>query len=385
MRGHIKQRSRGSWSVVINLGRDLEGKSRQKWYTVHGTKREAEKELSKLLHELEHGIYVEPHRMTVAKYLEKWLSDYAEAAVAPKTYERYAEICTNHLIPALGAIPLAKLQPLQIQSYYSKAQREVGPMGRKLSKQTVLHHHRIFRSALKQAVKWQLIVRNPADAVEPPAPERKEMVALNEHDTAELLKVAEGSRLYAPMLLAVTSGLRRGEVLGLHWADVDLEKGTLSVRHAVEQTRKGGVRLKQPKSKKSRRTVALLGILLPALRRHKTTQNEDKLRAGAAYTDTGLVFAADDGEIWNPDAFTKAYRDLVRRTPFKRVRFHDLRHTHATQLLRQGIHPKVVSERLGHSTIALTLDTYSHVLPRMDESAAAKLNAALRDAIGDTD
>jgi len=385
MRGHIRKRGQRSWAIVIDLGRDVEGKRRQKWHTVHGTKRQAEKELARLLHELEHGIYVEPHRMTVGEYLEKWLSDYAAAAVAPKTYERYAEICRNHLVPALGAVPLTKLQPLQIQSYYSKAQREVGPMGRKLSKQTVLHHHRILRSALKQAVKWQLVVRNPADAVEPPSPDRREMIALDEQDTATLLKLADGSRLYAAMLLAVTTGLRRGEILGLHWADLDLEKATLSVRHAVEQTREAGTRLKSPKSKKSNRTVALLEICIPTLRRHKAAQGEEKLRAGADYTDRGLVFAGEDGEIWSPDTFTKAYRDLVRRTAFEHVRFHDLRHTHATQLLRQGIHPKVVSERLGHSTIALTLDTYSHVLPGMDENAAAKLDVALRAAMDRTD
>ncbi len=352
------------------------------WHTVRGTKRQAQEELVKLLHQVGQGAYVDHQRLTVGSFLEKWLVDHAASAVTGKTYERYAEICRRHLTPALGHLPLSKLQPLHIQDYYARALRSGALKGGCLSPQTVLHHHRVLRAALHQAVRWQLIVRNPADAADPPKPDRKEMRALSEEQTARLLQLAEESRLYTPILLAVATGVRRGELLALRWQDVDFEHGTIAVRRAIEQTRTAGIRFKSPKTARSERTVALPSLCVAALRRHKAEQSARKLSLGSAYQDLDLVFAAADGTVWKPDVLTRAYRSLVAGTEFAGLRFHDLRHSHATQLLRQGIHPKVVSERLGHSTIGITLDTYSHVLPGMQEQAASKLDSALRTAMG---
>ncbi len=383
MKGHIRNRGKNSWAIVLDLDRSPEGRRRQKWHAVRGTKRDAERELARLLHELNTGAYVEPARMTVGEYLERWLADYAKNNVAAKTFERYAEIVRIHLKPAFGYLRLPKLQPLHIQGYYSKALSEGRRDGKGgLSAQTVLHHHRVLHGALRQAVRWQLLPRNPADAVQPPRPVRKEMKALDEAGTVSLLKAAKSSRLHRPIFLAVTTGLRRGEFLALRWDAVDLDRGVLSVREALEQT-KEGVRFKQPKTRGSRRTVDLPGLIVEELRRHKVEQAEQKLSLGPAYQDHDLVFPEPDGRPWAPDRFTSAFSALVCRAGMKGLRLHDLRHTHATQLLSQGVHPKIVSERLGHATVAITLDTYSHVLPGMQEEAAQKIDASLRLAIHD--
>jgi len=380
MTGSIKKRSEGSWTLIISLGKDpLTGRRRQKWYTVRGNKKAAEAELTRLLHELNTGSYVEPSRSTLAEYLERWLES-VKVKVAGKTFERYDDIVRRHLIPGIGSVKLCQLQPLQIQQYYSNELlkgRADGSGG--LSAQTVLHHHRVLRSALGRAVKWQLLVRNPAEAVEPPKPQRKEMRALNEAETAWLLHAAMGTRLYVPLALAVTTGMRRGEFLPLQWSDLDLGNRVAFLRRSVEQT-KQGVRFKSPKSKKGR-TIALLPLAVEILKEHRRHQLNLRRVLGDAYHDLDLICSCEDGSIWAPDAFSSSFVGFARRAGLKGVRLHDMRHTHATQLLRQGVHPKVVSERLGHSNIGITLDIYSHVLPGMQEDAAQKLEGVLRYAI----
>lgn len=302
-------------------------------------------------------------------------------SLAGKTHERYAEIVNRHLVPAFGRTVLPNLQPIHIQAYYSQA-LESGRLDRKggLSAQTVLHHHRVLHGALHQAVKWRLLARNPADAVEPPKPEQKEMRALDEDRSAWLLAVAQGNRLYIPILLAITAGMRRGEILALRWIDVDLINNVIHVPRSLEQTNLG-VRFKEPKKRKSRRPISIPLLLAEALQLHRQQQNEFKKALGAAYKDNDLVCCYDDGRIWVPESFTSLYFKFTRRVGVK-VRFHDLRHSHASQLLRAGVSAKVVSERLGHSAIGITLDTYSHILPGMQEEAAARMNSALRIAMG---
>jgi integrase len=380
MRGHIRQRGKRSWAVVLDLGRDANGKRRQKWHPVKGTKKDAQREAARLLHTINTGAYVEPSRMTIKEYLERWLKDYAATNVSAKTRERYEEILKIHVFPALGHHLLAKLQPLHIQMCYSEALQKGHKDGKGLSAQTVLHMHRVLREALQQAVRWQLLARNPADAVEPPRPQRREMKCLDEASTAGLLEAAKGTVLHLPILLAVTTGMRRGEILGVRWQDVDLDAATLSVRQSLEQT-KLGLKFKPPKTQKGRRVVALPKMTVEALRRHEVKQKEYKLHLGPDYNADNLVCPKTDGSRWPPDSFTSSFSDFIRKAKLPVVRFHDLRHTHATQLLREGIHPKVVSERLGHSTVGITLDVYSHVLPDMQEEAARRIDMMLKAAI----
>ena len=274
MKGHIRKRGKSSWAIVLDLGRDGAGKRHQKWHTVRGTKKDAERELARLITEINTGDYVEPSRMLVREYLERWLRDYAEHSVSPKTYERYDEIIRSHIVPALGGYELSKLRPLHIQGFYTAAitsGRKDGNGG--LSAQTVLHFHRLLHRALGQAVRWQLLARNPAEAVEPPRPQRTEMRALDDAQIALLLKSLEGSRLHAPVLLALSTGLRRGELLGLRWRDIDLERGCLTVNCSVEQT-KQSLRFKIPKTERSRRMVALPSFAVDMLRAHKRAQTE---------------------------------------------------------------------------------------------------------------
>ena len=381
MRGHIKKRAKDSWSIVIDLGRDSAGKRKQKWHTVKGTKKDAQAELSRLLNELNTGEYVEPSRMLVSEYLKRWLKDYAEPNVSPKTSERYAQIIRDNINPALGNYQLSKLKPLHIQSFYTDcltSGRKDGKGG--LAAQTVLHFHRLLRKAFLQAVKWQLLARNPVDAVEPPRPQRTEMNAINETETALLLDRLAGSALFPPVLFAVTTGLRRGELLALRWKDVDLEEGRITVNQSLEQT-KAGLRFKTPKTERSRRQVPLPSVTVELLKEHKRKQNEERLRLGLVYHNADLVFPRPDGSAMAPDSFSTNFAAFIRRSGLKHIRFHDLRHSHATQLLLQGVHPKIVSERLGHSNIGITLDTYSHVLPGMQEDAVLKIDASLRLAI----
>ena len=372
------QRSEGSWSLWIELGSDASGKRRQKTVTVRGTKRDAQRELNRILHELDTGSFVDPAKMTVAQYLERWLADYAKVNVSPKTYEGYEEFIRVHLVPAFGAHPLPKLTPLHIQNYYSRALqtgRRDGKGG--LSARTVLHHHRVLREALQLAVRWQLLVRNPADAVEPPRPEKKEMQVLNADQIGHLLSVASRTRLYVPVLLAVATGMRRGEVLGLRWQDVDLKNGMLSIRQSLQQT-KEGTSFKQPKTQKSRRMVALPPSVVEELRRHQAAQTDQRQLMEGGYQNHDLVVAHPDGCPFSPGGLTHAFADLIAGTGLPRVRLHDLRHSHATHLFREGVHPKIVSERLGHATVGITLDVYSHVLPGMQAEAALRIDAALR-------
>lgn len=384
MKGHIRQRGEKSWSVVICVGKDDHGKPRYKWHTVHGGIRKAQEERNKLLNELATGTYVEPSPMSVQKYLESWLVSYAQIKVASKTFERYKEIVDKHLIPALGEIPLCKLQPLDIQQYYSTALASGRKRGGRLSAQTVLHHHRVLKHALRQAIRWRLLVHNPADAVEPPRPAEHEMQVLDETQTAVLLKAVEDTSLHIPVLLAVTTGMRRGEILALRWADVDLNAGTLSVQQSAEQTKAGGIVFKQPKTRRSRRVVALPPIVTAALKKHRATQARARLQVGTEYKDHDLVCALWNGMPRSPGALTRAFIKLMPKLNLPRVRLHDLRHGHATLLLRQNIHPKIVSERLGHSTIGLTLDTYSHVIPGMQEEAAERIDSVLKAALRKT-
>jgi integrase len=380
MKGHIVKRSDTSWSLVFDLGVTPEGKRKQKWVTVKGTRRDAEKELTRLLHELDSGSYVDPSKQTVAQYLQYWLDNYARTNVTGKTFDGYYEIATLHLVPALGRHRLSELKPAHIQAYYTRALTS----GRRqkaggLSARSVLHHHRVLRNALQQAVKWQMLARNPADAVVPPRPERPEMRTLNEDEAVKLLATVEGTHNWIPILLAITTGMRRGEILGLRWQDVDLVAKTLCVRQTLSLTRAGLV-FKPPKTKKSQRTITLPEFVVDALRWHHEEQIREREVFGASYEDHDLVVAQATGAPRSPGGFSAAFVRVIARSGVPRVRLHDMRHSHATHLLKLKVHPKVVSERLGHSTVVLTLDTYSHVLPNIQVEVADQVDAAYREA-----
>jgi integrase len=381
MRGHIRRRGKGSWAIVIDLGRGADGKRRQKWHAARGTKRDAERELTAILHQKNSGSYAEPTKATVREHLEQWL-EHVRAKLAPKTYERYEEVVRLHLIPALGHHQLNRLQAAHIGNYYSGALlagRLVGKGG--WAPGTVLVHHRILRQALQRAVIKGRLARNPADEAREdmlPSPARKQVLTLDEQQAKDLLSALAGSRLQAPTMLALATGMRRGELLALTWANVDLAAASITVCHSLQQTN-AGVSVKAPKSGRGR-PVALPGFAVEALRAHKLRQTEERLSVGPVWVDNGLVFPKEDGSFWEPDSFSGAFVKAIHKAGLPHLTFHGLRHSHATMLLKQGVNPKIVSERLGHSKVGITLDIYSHVVPGMQEEAAQRIDNAFRMA-----
>ena len=379
MKGHIRERSPGHWAIVIDVRDPTNGKRRRRWHSLRGTKREAQVERARLIAELHGGAYIDPSKVSLSQYLEQWLA-HMRALVSPKTHERYAELARKSIIPLIGNATLSKLQPLEISAAYSKALaqgRRDGKGG--LSPRTVHHMHRVLRQSLQQAVRWHLIARNPTDAARPPKVERARMRTFDNDQTAMLLEALRSTRMFVPTLLAVSCGLRRGEIVALRWRALDLEARRLAVVASTEQTR-AGVREKEPKGRKGR-VVNLPSFVVEQLRRHRLQQAEEMLKIGVRQSGQTHVVTRADGKPLQPRSVTHEWHRLLATTGLPRVRFHDLRHTHASHLLAEGVHPKVVMERLGHSSIGITLDTYSHALPTMQVEAAGLIDDALGAAL----
>lgn len=381
MKGHLRERPPGSgnWYAVIDTCDPSTGKRKRKWHSLEATgKRQAQIECAGIISAIQGGTYLEPDKTTLAQFLTRWLG-HIKANVSPRTHERYAEIANKNLIPLIGAAILTKLKPVQISAAYGKALesgRRDGNGG--LSPRTVHHIHRVLKQALKQAVQWEMLHRNPADAVKPPKSEKHRMTTYDMPQTAALLDAVRGTRLFVPTMLAVLCGLRRGEVAALRWRSVDLANAQLAVVESAEQMN-GSVRLKETKSGRAR-TVAISSTVIEELKAHRLRQAQGMLKLGVRLTDDGFVAALEDGSPMQPTFITHEWVRVISNTSLPRIRFHDLRHAHATHMLASGVHPKVASERLGHSKVGITLDLYSHVMPGMQEDAAAKMDAALKAA-----
>lgn len=380
MKGHIRERSPGHWAIVIDLRDPETGKRTRKWHSFKGTKREAQIETSRLISAISGGAYIEPTKITVRQFLDRWL-EHIKSQVSPRTHERYGEIVRKNLNPLLGAVVLTKLRPMQISDAYAKALssgRRDGKGG--LSPSTVRYLHVILKSAMGQALRWQILARNPVDAVDPPRIERSAMNTYDLAQTADLIDATRGTRMTITVMLAVLCGLRRGEIAALRWRNINLGTAQLAVTESAEQTR-AGVRYKQPKSGKGR-TVALSARVVSELRSRRVQQAQELLMLGVPLTDDAFVVAQADGSPLQPRSITRQWLSLMSKNKaLPRIRFHDLRHAHATHMLSSGVHPKIASERLGHSKVGITMDLYSHVMPGMQEDAAARVDRDLEDVI----
>jgi integrase len=371
MKGHVRERGKGHWYAVLDI-RDPAGKRRRKWISLQAKgKRAAQIECAALITEIQKGTAVEQSRLTVSTYLEQWL-EHVRPNVAAKTHERYSGIVRANIAPAIGTVVLTKLQPITISTAYSAALARLSP-------RSVQHMHRVLSQACKQAVRWRLLARNPCDDCDPPRIERRDMKVWNVETISTALQLAQSWRVHIPMVLAALCGLRRGEIAALRWRHVDLDRAQLSVVESAEQT-KAGVRYKAPKNGKGR-TVALPVMVVSELRAHRLRQAQELLQLGVRLNDETFVCAREDGEALQPNSIGHAWDRFLASTELPRIRFHDLRHSHATIMLKSNIHPKIVSERLGHSRVALTMDTYSHVIPGMQEGAAAAIDAAFGTAL----
>ncbi len=379
MPGSIRKRYGGSWTVIVDLGTDPgTGKRRQLWRSVKGTKREAEALLVQLTHERNSGLGRPAGRQTVAQYLERWLDDYVAVSVAPSTASHYREIVRRRMIPALGSVELTELRPQQIQAFYSRLLRDGRANGSGgLSARSVLRFHQVLHAALHHAVRWQLLARNPADAVQPPRAARRELTTISAAQVSELLAAADETPIGPLARLAVMTGMRRGELLGLRWRDVDLDAGMAHVQQTAQRIAGEGWVFRQPKTRLSRRAIALSPATVRILRQQRARQAAERLLAGSAYQDRDLVFASALGTPVEPGTIARTWRRVLDAAGVGHVRWHDLRHAHATLMLSAGIHPKIVSERLGHASVGITLDTYSHVLPGLQAAAAAQLDGLL--------
>jgi integrase len=317
------------------------------------------------------GLPILGERQSVRQYLEGWLES-VRPSLRPRTFDRYEQYLRLHAIPEIGRLPLAKLGPQHLQRLYA-TRLESG-----LSPTSVAHLHAVLHRALDQAAKWGLVTRNVASLATRPRIKRQEMATLSPEQAKAFLEAAQGDRLEALYVLALTTGMRQGELLALRWRDVDLEAGTVQVRATLQRTR-DGFTLVEPKTASSRRQVALAETAVANLRRHRAAQGEERLRLGPAWEDNDLIFANEVGRpIEATNLIRRSFHRLLERAAVPRIRFHDLRHTAATLLLAQGMHPKVVADMLGHSQIAVTLNLYSHTTPAMHRQAALAMDALLR-------
>ena len=340
--------------------------------TLYGkTRSEVSEKLTKAMAARDGGLVFDADNTKVGEYLERWLADSVCGTVRSTTFERYEQVVRLHIRPALGKLKLKNLSPVHVRGLY----REKLDAG--FSPRTVQYVHVTLHKALKQAIMEGLIPRNATEAVKPPQVRREEMQPLSPEQVRVLLEAARGERLEALYVLAVTTGLRQGELLGLKWEDVDLEAGTLQVRRSLATT-KDGPQLTAPKTRGSRRTVRLTQSAVKALKSHLKQQLGEIDRAASLWRENGLVFASETGDpLDRRYVTTHRFKPLLKRAGLPQIRFHDLRHTCATLLLGRNVNPKVVSEMLGHASIAITLDTYSHVLPNMQSEAAKAMEDAL--------
>jgi integrase len=308
---------------------------------------------------LKDGLLVESENITVEQFFDRFMNDVAAHTLRTRTIESYTYLINKHIKPEIGPIKLAKLCPDHLQNLYSQKLDEG------LSERTVHYIHAVIRRILNQAVKWGLIVRSVTDLVEPPKPKKRIPKTLSEGQAKKFLETVKDHRWYPLYVLAITTGMRQGELLGLHWEDVDLERSVLHVRHALQVVVGQGLELTQPKTEKAKRTVALSDFAVEVIHEYEKEVE----------TPQGLMFATSSGKPVSPRNVLRHFHETLEKAGLPRMRFHDLRHTAASLLLKEQVHPKVVQEMLGHSTITLTLDTYSHVIPDIQQEAAEKMDS----------
>jgi integrase len=380
VKGHFVKRG-NTWAVYYERPRGVDGKRRKASKTGFATKKEAQQWFARTIVALTEGSFVEPSKVTLGQFLrDGWLPSLKTRGLRPNTLRGYEQNMDKHVLRSeVASVPLQRLSPGDLTRLYSRLS-ETGKEGQPLSARSVRYVHMILRQALRDAAREGRVVRNVADLATPPKAAaaardaERARQAWSAEELRQFLEHVRPDRLSAAFLLAATTGMRRGEVLGLRWRDVDFERSRLSVTQTVTSVG-GELVVSTPKTQKGTRSVALDPTTLEALRAHKRRQAEEQLAFGPGYEESGLAFRNADGSPISPNAFSNAFKHRVRAAKVPTIRLHDLRHTHATLALQAGVHAKVVSERLGHSTIAITLDTYSHAIPAMEEDAAERVAA----------
>jgi integrase len=371
--GSIYKRSDGRWVAVVDLGWQ-DGKRRRK--SIYGrTRKEVADRLPTVLKARQDGMLIANETDKVGEYFNDWLNA-TKPAIRPRTWERYEQYVRLHIVPTIGKVRLARLTAQHLQRLYTSR------LAAGLSPQTVTHLHRVIHAGLSQAVRWDLVPRNVADLVEPPRAIRQAMRTFTPDETRTFLKAAARTPMEALYVLAVTTSMREGELLGLHWRDVDLEVGMLRVTGSLQRMPDNKLAIVEPKTSGSRRQVQLSALGLKALKRHGARQAAERLKLGPDWDDQDLVFPNHVGRpMSQANLLRRDFYPLLESAGLPRIRFHDLRHTAATLLLGQNINTKVVSEMLGHSRVGVTMDLYQHVTPTMQQEAARAFDTLLSDPV----
>ncbi len=383
MRGSIRRRGDG-YEVTVSAGIDPTTGKRRRIYRWARTKKAADRILTDVLADIDRGSFADPGRLTTASYLRDHWMPHIATRVRPRTAQRYAQLLEFHVIPVVGHVKLGNLAPAHVQKVVDQA------LAAGLAPRTVASVYRVLHGALAQAVRGQLLGVNVAAAVRPPKADRPELASPDAAEVAKVLDAARGTRLYVPLAIAASTGLRRGELLALRWRGLDLDRRDpktgkpapiLRVTASLQRVDGESVFL-PPKTDRARRTVGLPPTTVALLRRHRKEQLERRVLLGEAWHDLDLVIERGDGGPFPPDSLSRDWYRLVRRIGLPGLRLHDLRHAFATRLLEASVHPKVVSEVLGHSSVAFTMDTYQHLGPTMQETAVRAIEEALGAAIG---
>jgi integrase len=381
MRGHIHKRVRRTrdgkettrWYVVVDVGVDVGGRRRQKWHGGFATRREAEIARARIVNDLHTGSYVAPDRITLSEWVRQSWLPMIESRIKPSTFDSYRSNMETHVLPAIGSRPLQQLTAAMLNTLYGELLSRGGERG-PLSPKTVSYIHTIVHKAVADAVDAGVLLRNVAERAKPPRPNRRqprEIQCWKAQELARFLELVRGTRLEAAWRLAAMTGMRRGEILGVRWRDLDLDAARLSVRNAVV-TVSYAVLESTPKSHQAR-VVDLDSETVEMLREHRVRQRAERAEWGAEYRDSDLVIASENGEPIHPQSFSQSFERLVSNGSLRRIRLHDLRHTRATIAVKAGVPLKVISERLGHESPAFTLKQYAHVMPGMQAEAAAQI------------
>jgi integrase len=378
MTGNITRRGARSWRLKFEAGeRDpTTGKRKTRYATIRGTKKDAQRELIRRLAEVENGTAVDPSRVTIAEYLRGWLG--SDTDLAPKTLERYSQLVDHQIIPHLGATLLQKLRPAQVDDWHAKLLKCGSKRGRPLAARTVGHAHRVLHRAFERAMRLEIVGRNPAHAVPAPKPDAAEIEILSADQIADVLTRLEGHPLHPIAALAIGTGMRRGELCGLAWGATDLDSAMVRVERSLEETA-AGLRFKPPKTRHGRRSISLPAQAVDILHAYRRQQLELRLVLGLGRPGhDDLVFTLPDGSPYPPDKLSRDWGNLVRDKKLPQVRFHALRHSHASALISAGVDIVTVSRRLGHGSPAITLTVYAHLFKNTDTTAATAIEAAMR-------
>jgi integrase len=370
MKGHIRERSPGHWAIVIDARDAATGKRKRKWHSVKGGKRAAQKEAARLIAEIGRGTYIERSRMSVAEFVASRIDQWQAAGeISTRSAERYRSTANCQIAPHIGSRPLQKLTRLDLEAWHT-ALRNTG-----LAARTIGIAHRLLGTALRDAERDGLVVRNVAKLQRAPKVEAEEVVIVR--DVPALLEALKGLQLYPIVVAALFTGMRLGELLALRDGRLDLDRGVIQVREALEPTA-GGIQFKAPKTRAGRRDITLPAIVVETLREHRRELLERRLRLGLGRLGPDdLLFTSPDGGPAKPNSVSVGWSRFADRIGMPEVTFHALRHTHASQLIAQGVDIVTISKRLGHANPNVTLGIYAHLFATDDSRASVAINSAL--------